>query len=90
MINANILRHAHVGGKQGGKKFWMQVVEGLFKSKGQEGASEAGKRRGGLVALAPPGYFTGKIIQSEKTQGFAADPVYGRAKCLPVLGEIKT
>ena len=26
----------------------------------------------------------------ERTQGFAADPVYGRAKCLPVLGEIKT
>ena len=23
-------------------------------------------------------------------RGFAADPVYGRAKCLPMLGEIKT
>jgi hypothetical protein len=24
------------------------------------------------------------------TQGFAADPVYGRVKCLPMMGEIKT
>ena len=30
------------------------------------------------------------LLQSERTQGFAADPVYGRAKCLPMLGEIKT
>ena len=29
-------------------------------------------------------------LRSERTQGFAADPVYGRAKCLPMLGEIKT
>ena len=28
------------------------------------------------------------LLQSEK--GFAADPVYGRAKCLPVLGSLKT
>jgi len=30
------------------------------------------------------------VLQSERAQGFAADPVYGRAKCLPMLGEIKT
>ena len=30
------------------------------------------------------------LVQSDRTQGFAADPVYGRAKCLPMLGEIKT
>ena len=24
------------------------------------------------------------------TQGFTADPVYGRAKCLPMLGSLKT
>jgi hypothetical protein len=30
------------------------------------------------------------VLHSERTQGFAADPVYGRAKCLPMLGEIKT
>ena len=30
------------------------------------------------------------VLQSERTQGFTADPVYGRSKCLPVLGEIKT
>ena len=30
------------------------------------------------------------LQRSERTQGFAADPVYGRAKCLPMLGEIKT
>ena len=30
------------------------------------------------------------LLHSERTQGFAADSVYGRAKCLPMLGEIKT
>ena len=30
------------------------------------------------------------LLHSEKTQGFAADPIYGRAKYLPMLGEIKT
>ena len=30
------------------------------------------------------------LLQSERTQGFAADPVYGRAKCLPMLGSLKT
>ena len=30
------------------------------------------------------------LLQSESTQGFAADPDYGRAKCLHMLGEIKT
>ena len=30
------------------------------------------------------------LLQSERTQGFAADPVYGRAKCLPILGAFKT
>ena len=30
------------------------------------------------------------LLQSERTQGFTADPVYGRANCLPMLGEIKT
>ena len=29
-------------------------------------------------------------VSKERTQGFAADPVYERAKCLPMLGEIKT
>jgi hypothetical protein len=29
-------------------------------------------------------------LQSERTQGFTAGPVYGRAKCLPVLGSFKT
>ena len=29
-------------------------------------------------------------LQSERTQGFTADPVYGIAKCLPMVGEIKT
>ena len=29
-------------------------------------------------------------LQSERTQGFTADPVYGRAKCLPMLGSLKT
>ena len=29
-------------------------------------------------------------LQSERRQGFAADPVYGRAKCLPMLGSLKT
>ena len=27
---------------------------------------------------------------SMRAQGFAADPVYGRAKCLPMLGSLKT
>jgi hypothetical protein len=30
------------------------------------------------------------LLQSERTQGFTADPVYGRAKCLPMLGSLKT
>ena len=30
------------------------------------------------------------LLQSERTQGFAADPVYVRAKCLPMLGSLKT
>jgi len=30
------------------------------------------------------------LLHSERTQGFAADPVYGRAKCLPMLGSLKT
>ena len=30
------------------------------------------------------------LLQSERTQGPTAGPVYGRAKCLPMLGEIKT
>ena len=30
------------------------------------------------------------LLQSERTQGFTADPVYGRAKCLPMLGAFKT
>ena len=29
-------------------------------------------------------------LHSERTQGIAADPVYGRANCLPMLGVIKT
>ena len=30
------------------------------------------------------------FLQSERTQGFAAGPVYGRAKCLPVLGAFRS
>ena len=30
------------------------------------------------------------LLQSERTQGFTADPVYGRANCLPMLGSLKT
>ena len=30
------------------------------------------------------------LLQSERTQGFTAGPVYGRAKCLPMLGAFKT
>ena len=30
------------------------------------------------------------LLHSERVQGFAADPVYGRAKCLPMLGSLKT
>ena len=29
-------------------------------------------------------------MQSERTQGFTADPVYGRAKCLPMFGFLRT
>ena len=29
------------------------------------------------------------LLQSERTQGLAADLVYGRAKCLPMLGSLK-
>ena len=54
MINANILQNAHVGGKQGGRALWLQVVEGLFESQEQEapwrllgGSSEDEPRAGG-------------------------------------------
>jgi len=30
------------------------------------------------------------LLHSERVQGFAADPDYGRAKCLPMLGSLKT
>ena len=30
------------------------------------------------------------LLQFESSQGFAADPVYGRAKCLPMLGSLRT
>ena len=30
------------------------------------------------------------LMHSERKQGFAAGPVYGSAKCLPMLGDIKT
>ena len=30
------------------------------------------------------------LLRSERTQGFAAGPVSGRAKCLPMLGAFKT
>ena len=30
------------------------------------------------------------LLHSERVQGFTADPVYGRAKCLPMLGSLKT
>ena len=45
-----------------------------------------------VVALIKPapGNDRDPLLQSKRTEGFAADPVYGRAKCLPMLGEIKT
>jgi len=30
------------------------------------------------------------LLRSERMQGFTAGPVYGRAKCLPMLGSLKT
>jgi len=30
------------------------------------------------------------LLQSERTQGFTAGPIYGWAKCLPTLGSLKT
>ena len=30
------------------------------------------------------------LLRSERTQGFAAGPVYGRARCSPMLGCLKT
>ena len=30
------------------------------------------------------------LLQSEMKQGFAADPLYGRVKCWPTLGSLKT
>ena len=30
------------------------------------------------------------LLHSERMQGFAVDPDYGRAKCLPMLGSLKT
>ena len=34
--------------------------------------------------------YTRILLHPERTQGFAADPVYGRAKCLPMLGSLET
>ena len=47
---------------------------------------------GELKPKGPKGHLKDKkdLQDSERTQGFAADPVYGRAKRLPMLGEIKT
>ena len=39
-------------------------------------------------ATPNPSHVWPASMQSERTQGFAADPVYGRAKCLPMLGSI--
>jgi hypothetical protein len=44
------------------------------------------RRSQGTVLLDPGD----PLLHSEKMQGFAADPVYGRAKCLPMLGAFKT
>ena len=30
------------------------------------------------------------LLRSERIQGFAAGPVYARAKCLPTVGAFKT
>ena len=30
------------------------------------------------------------LLRSERTQGFTAGPVYGRARCSPMLGSLKT
>ena len=32
----------------------------------------------------------GPLLQSERTQDFSAGPVYGRAKCLPIVRAFKT
>ena len=32
----------------------------------------------------------GDPLRSERKQGFSADPFYGRARCLPMLGSLKT
>ena len=42
-----------------------------------------------LGLLRPSACLEGNTAHSERTQGFAADPVYGRAKCLPMLGSLK-
>ena len=41
----------------------------------------------GITVLLDP---QDPLLQSERPQGFAADPVYGRAKCLPMLDSLKT
>ena len=43
-----------------------------------------------LLPLASDLILAGEFIDYERTQGFAVESVYGRAKCLPMLGEIKT
>ena len=43
--------------------------------------------RKNLARILPVHAWTGKIPSNK---GLTADPVYGRAKCLPMLGEIKT
>jgi len=41
-----------------------------------------------LLLHAAPG--AAQLLPEIQRQGFAAGPVYGRAKCLRMLGEIKT
>ena len=61
-------------------------------SSSQQGLSESGPPPAvrvwslGVVLLDP----RDPLLQSERKQGFTAGPVYGRAKCLPVLSSLKT
>ena len=45
---------------------------------------------GGIETSWAAGAGPGVFVYFFWMQGFAADPVYGRAKCLPMLGSLKT
>ena len=48
------------------------------------------RRRSLVHQTTTPRLARRSLARTERTQGFAADPVYGRAKCLPMLGSLKT